>query len=123
MQWVIDTDVMVKADQGLTDHEHDLKIIDLTSIIRREGHFLALDSDWEIENQYRRNIDPRGNIIRFLNYLAKNGRLVHYSGNVPNPLKTKLRSLNFHNDDYVFVGVAGRTRDKILLAEETDYDS
>ena len=50
-------------------------------------------------------------------------RLVFYSGNVPNSMRSELRSCLFHNDVYVFIGMASRTGDKILLVEETDYDS
>ncbi len=58
-----------------------------------------------------------------MNHQAKNGRLVFCPGDVPNSIKAKLFFLKLHNNGYVFVVVASCTRDKILLAEEADYDS
>ena len=45
-----------------------------------------------------------------------------YSGNLTQKQKQDLKDLSFHNDDYVFVGVAIKSISKIIISEDSDYN-
>ena len=73
MDWVIDTDVLVRAE-GLDErHEHWFNINDLLGIIRQSDHYIVMDYDGAIEEQYRNNLQPLGWVYRFLSLSQKSG--------------------------------------------------
>ena len=66
MDWVIDTDVLVRADDWNENHGHCFNVMDLLGIIRQSDHYLVLDYDGTIEQQYRKNLQPRGWVSKVL---------------------------------------------------------
>ena len=124
MDWVIDTDVLVRAE-GLDErHEHWFNINDLLGIIRQSDHFIVMDYDGAIEEQYRNNLQPRSWVHRFLKDFFNQAKVRYVSGRLTNRLTGGLDSLHFDPDDHVFVAVAHATKgDSVgkLVAEESDY--
>ena len=124
MDWVIDTDVLVRADEGDEDHEHSFNVMELLGIIRQSDHYLVLDYDGTIEEQYRNNLQPRAWMHRFLRNFVNRAKIRYVSGRLDNRLSNQLRSRQFDQDDDVFVAVAHATKgDSVgrLVAEESDY--
>ena len=51
------------------------------------------------------------------------GHLCYWSNKLQVKHKNRLlNKLNFHNDDIKFVGVASRSKDKILVSGDSDYN-
>ena len=121
MDWVIDTDVLVRAEQGQAEHNHFLNIFQLLTGIRRLDDFLAVDHEGLIDREYRKNLPANGNIYRFLKDLAFRRRVLYLSGSLSQRISSGLRNLAFDVDDDVFVAVAHRTSSGRLVAEESDY--
>ena len=124
MDWVIDTDVLVRAE-GLDErHEHWFNINDLLGIIRQSDHYLVMDYDGTIERQYRENLQPRGWVHRFLKNFVNQAKISYVPGRLTNRITGGLDLLHFDPDDHVFVAVAHATKgDSVgkLVAEESDY--
>jgi hypothetical protein len=122
MEWVIDTQVLVDADKNDNSHGHLLNVTHLLDSMIRFGHFLAVDTEGRIEDQYRKQrLNPNGYVQVVLRHLVSRGRLIHYAGQLTNNVRLGLRSLSFDKDDDVFVGVAARISGGKLVAEESDY--
>lgn len=124
-EWVIDTEVLYKASnfqapaKALQTHHF------LTNIWESPQQKVAVDSEGKIEAEYERCFsDPKNEFQwqwwKYIKWNAK--KVVSYPGKLSNEHTNHLiRSLRFHNDDLPFVGVASKTRDKLLVAEESDY--
>ena len=121
MDWVIDTDVLVRADQLGNGHDHWLNVFRLLSSIDVMGDSLVVDHEHIIEGQYRTNLSNTGFVVKLINKFATRNRIRFVSGVLPRQISSGLRSLGFHNDDDVFVTVASRTSSGLLVAEESDY--
>ena len=125
MDWVIDTDVLVRADEGDENHEHCFNVIDLLGIIRRSDHYLVVDYGGLIERQYRRKVPPRGLVSKILRNLVNQAKIFYVSGMLTNRITGGLDALHFDTDDHVFVAVAHATKGDStgkLVAEESDYN-
>ena len=120
MDWVIDTDALVRADDGDEDHEHCFNIMDLLGTIRHSDHYLVVDYDGTIEEQYRNNLQPMGWVYRFFRNFVNQAKVRYVSGRLTNRLSIGLDSLRFDPDDHVFVAVAHVSKGR-LVAEESDY--
>ena len=124
MYWVIDTDVLVRAEEGDENHDHCFNVMYLLGIIRQPDHYLVMDHNGTIEEQYRNNLQPRGWAHRFLKDFFNQAKIRFVSGRLINRLTGRLDSLHFDPDDHVFVAVAHATKgDSMgkLIAEESDY--
>ncbi len=120
MDWVIDTDALVRADDGDEDHEHCFNIMDLLGTIRQSDHYLVVDYDGIIEGQYRNNLQPVGWVYRFFRNFVNQAKVRYVSGRLTNRLSSGLDSLRFDPDDHIFVAVAYASKGR-LVAEESDY--
>ena len=125
MDWVIDTEVLARAE-GLDErHEHWFNVNELLGIIRQSDHYIVMDYDGTIDNQYRKNLQPLGWVHRFLRNFVNQAKIRYVSGRLTNQLSEGLDLLHFDPDDHVFVAVAHATRgDSVgrLVAEESDYN-
>ena len=121
MDWVIDTDVLARADAISIEHGHYFNVSYLLGHIRETSQSIAVDDQYVIFGEYHRTLRRNGPMIVFLTSLAQRGLVRYVSGNVPRKIQAGLAKLGFHDDDYVFVGVASRASGKTLVAEETDY--
>lgn len=128
-EWVIDTNILYIASnfrpRAKMLQVHHL----LTTIWETPQHKVAVDSEGKIEAEYKRcfSISNGRNEFQcqwwiYIKQIAR--KTVTYSGNLSNKHTNYLiRRLRFHNDDLPFVGVASKTKDKLLVAEESDYTS
>ena len=124
MDWVIDTDVLVRAEDGDENHEHCFNVMELLGIIRQSDHYLVVDYDGTIEQQYRENLQPLGWVSKFLKSFVNQAKVRYVSGSLINRITGRLDSLRFDSDDHIFVAVAHGTKgDSVghLVAEESDY--
>jgi hypothetical protein len=121
MEWVIDTQVLVRADENNNSHDHLFNVAHLLDSMVRFGHFLSVDIEGRIQGEYRRRLNPNGYVQEYLHYLVSRGRVNYYAGQLTNNVRRGLRSLRFDKDDDVFVGVAARISGGKLVAEESDY--
>ena len=121
MYWVIDTDVLVRADKFDMEHDHFFNVNTLLLAIRNSDHTLAVDHAHRILNEYRRRIDPNGWVAKFLAEFEMQRQVYTISGRLTNRMTNQLRALAFDPDDYVFVAVAHNAPDSRLVAEESDY--
>lgn len=125
LYWTIDTCVLHKGAEA------DGDAIELLNRIRREGHFVSLDSDRCIEKEYRVCIDKaaqykkpgREMIAKWFKHAV--GKLAFICcGDLPAKHKTRLlHKLSFHADDCPFVGVCynSPTSAKRLVSEDSHY--
>ena len=118
---MIDTDVLVRAEQGDERHDHCFNVLRLLGAIRASNHVIAVDDGDIINREYRRNLDSSGLVYRFLQSFASRGRVRYVSGRLTNRMSRDLRNLHFDPDDDVFVAVASISSSGRLVAEETDY--
>ena len=121
MDWVIDTDVLVRADRLDDCHDHWNQVFGLLHSIDRKHDYLAVDGEDIIKAQYDRTISRSGWVYRFVQKFISRGQILYVSGRLTNRLASRLRSLHFDSDDDVFVAVATRTSSHRLVAEESDY--
>ena len=124
-EWVIDTWVLYQVSDfqapiRARTAEHFLAVI-----LLKGQHKVAVDSEGKIEGEYRSCINNPKNEFQkqwwiHIKWMAN--RVVSYSGNLPNKhVNHLIQRLHFHDDDLPFVGVANKTKDKLLVAEESDY--
>ena len=123
MDWVIDTDVLARANDGDESHDHCFNVLQLLGTIRMSGHVIVVDDEGKVDREYRRNLDPAGMVNRLLIRLGKNNQMRYVSGRLTNRIERELRRLRFDSDDDVFVAVASRTSTGRLVAEESDYST
>lgn len=119
MLWVIDTDVLVRAEDLAIDH--GMNIFQMLGRLTDGNHRIVVDYTHQVLGQYYGNLSPTGWVFKILKQLVTRGQINYVSGNVPRNLSEGLDSLRFDIDDYVFVGVTSRSADRVLVAEESDY--
>ena len=121
MDWVIDTDVLSRADVGDENHDHCFNVVQLLATMRGSSHVIAMDSEGRIAGEYQRNLNSSGMVNKLLIRLGKDNQIRYVSGQLTNRIERGLRRLGFDSDDDVFVAVATRTSTGRLVAEESDY--
>lgn len=122
MQWVVDTWVLAKCND--TTDTLCLKASELLiRILNRE--IICLDSEGEITREYYRHIRPRSFVANWWEEMRKrNDKFLFFSNKLASRHRDNLvNKCNFHNDDIKFIGVASKTRDRLLVAEESDYNA
>ena len=95
MDWVIDTDVLVRAEEGDETHEHCFNVMYLLGIIRQSDHYLVMDHNGTIERQYRENLKPLRLVHRFLKNFVNQAKIRYVSGRLTNRLTSGLDLLHF----------------------------
>ena len=120
MDWVIDTDVLVRANDNVEDHDHWTNVFRLLDAMDRGGDSIVVDYNHEINRQYRDNLTAQGWVIKFINKFARTGQTKFVSGYLTRRLTARIRAIGFHDDDEVFIGAASNSSGA-LLAEESDY--
>jgi hypothetical protein len=118
-EWVVDTWVLKVA----ADSSHDLAL-DALALLREilEHHSIALDHEDHIWCQYRDNIPRNSHVQKWWASMVSRGRTARHSGKVDQRPKTHLlENLRFHDDDLPFVAVASKAKNRLLVAQESDY--
>lgn len=120
-QWVVDTWVLAKCND--TDCGDCVDCIDFLTYLLRRGK-LCLDHEEEIELEYGTYIKPRSFLFWWWQRMTgQAGHLCRWSNRLSETHENRLvNNLKFHNDDIKFVGVASRSRDKILVSGDSDYN-
>lgn len=119
-EWVIDTWVLYQVSNFNFVAYHFL-----TSVLLKPQHKLATDNEGKIEKEYKKCFaNPQSEFQRawwiHTKWIAR--KVVSYSGKLYNAHTNYLiERLRFHNDNLPFVGVASKTRERFLVAEESDY--
>ena len=121
MDWVIDTDVLVRAEILANGHDHWLNVFRLLSSMDALGDSLVVDHEGEVLRQYRNNLSPGGFVGQLLSRFTIRNQIRYVSGRLQQRIAAGLRSLRFDSDDDVFVAVASRSSSGLVLAEESDY--
>ena len=115
-EWTIDTWVLYKVDEGNFD------ALDFLLAVLRH-HKVVFDYERHIEQEYQRCLKRTRNRYLeewFKRLIARQAR-VFYSGRLPNRHERALLRMNFDCSDLPFVGVAHRSKDKLLVSEDSDY--
>ena len=115
-EWTIDTWVLYKVDEGNFD------ALDFLLAVLRH-HKVVFDHERHIEQEYQRCLKRTRNRYLeewFKRLIARQAR-VFYSGRLPNRHERALLRMNFDRSDLPFVGVAHRSKDKLLISEDSDY--
>ena len=114
MQFVIDTNVLVAAEQSNMD-----SVYFLASIAKMEELLVALDTEGRIVAEYRRNVDSQGFSAKWLNSLSRVvGKFHWYSGTVSKRVADRLSLLGFDRGDWKFIGVAcGIPSERVIVAD------
>lgn len=120
MELVLDTFVL-KVGQN-ADDERSLDVLALLHGIN-SSHTIAVDYGHLILGEYFRNIPSDCHAGKWLGVVSsRSDKLVFRDGRVTNVHRDiLLNQLHFDRSDLVFVGVAARTPDRILVSEESDY--
>ena len=121
MEWVIDTDVLVRAQNYDDNHDHWSIVMTLLSYIGDRDHFLAVDDQHIILGEYYDNLQPNGWVQKLIGLQIARKRVNYRTGRLGANISRGLRELRFDTDDDVFIAVAIRTPTGSLVAEESDY--
>jgi len=108
--------VLYKVDEGNFD------ALDFLLAVLRH-HKVVFDHERHIEQEYQRCLKRTRNRYLeewFKRLIARQAR-VFYSGRLPNRHERALLRMNFDCSDLPFVGVAHRSKDKLLVSEDSDY--
>lgn len=117
--WVIDTDVLVRAENITT--QHGLNMMRMLTCALASKDLIAVDDDGYILKEYRRNLNPTAWVSSMILWFQRQSRIEFKKGDIPARLKSRLNDLRFDNDDHPFIAVASRTGSGKLVAEESDY--
>lgn len=122
-EWVIDTYVLYQAADYILTAQHFL-----TSISLKPQHKVAVDLGRCILRQYEKCFKRTKNKNEFPQKWWRrikdtSNKLTFRHGKVSNRCNKHLQDLCCHNDDFPFIGVASRTKDKLLVTEDSDYTS
>ena len=131
-EWVIDTNVLVKADEfskkGKIDGDYYSSIQFITRFMDKENHVLCVDQDGLILEEYRKNIELHfGSFISaFWKLIEKQNRISYKDvSQVPRSIESDLKKLKFDEDDIIFVKVSYVSTDRRIVTTdlaEGDYD-
>lgn len=121
-QWVVDTWVLEKCNNN-SDTNCLVCVAFLSMFITKDK--LCLDFEKDIEGEYWDYIKPRTWLFAWWDKMVKEkGHLYFWSSYLPIKRKQYLiNKLKFHDDDIKFVGVAARSKDKLLVTGDSDYNT
>jgi hypothetical protein len=115
-EWTIDTWVLYEADRG------DFDALDFLLAVLRH-HKVVFDHERHIEQEYQRCLKRTRNRYLeewFKRLIARRAR-VFYSSKLPNGHRKTLLRMGFDRADLPFVGAAFRSKDKLLVSQDSDY--
>lgn len=116
MDWTIDTWVLYKVAEARQEACRFLERVRLCM------HGVGFDLEGQIVAEYRRCLEvTRSREVKLWFKVAVSKLAIPVSGGLDPEHQEALKNLEFHNDDWPFVGVASRTQDKRLVSEESDY--
>lgn len=123
IDFVVDTWVLATCHESQSEDSLDAIAL-LYALLR--SHRLVLDSEGDIEKEYKPYIWMKGNggivSVWWRKMMRRGGKFYYLSNTVPSNHKSHLRDkLGFDSSDLKFVGVASRTHLGYLVAEESDY--
>lgn len=121
LDWVIDAQILVDADNNVVDHGHLQNVLQLLTDIRKNNQPFCVDHYFYVLGQYRKNLNPTGTIAALLNDFMSRNQIRFVDDHPPRKLLNELRNLQFDEDDLVFVGIACHSSSGFLVAEESDY--
>ena len=132
-EWVIDTNVLVKADEFVlknnSGQEYSACFLFLVRFMEKENHVLCVDEEGIILEQYLKNVNLHfGSFVSaFWKTVVERGQRISYKNirGVPKKIEKALAELNFDKDDIVFVKVSYVSKDKRIVTTdlgEGDYD-
>ncbi len=116
-EWTIDTWVLYRVNEG------DFDALAFIAVVLVK-HCVVFDHEGHIEDEYRRCFQRTRNpyLVQWFNRLVRGGgRTVHYSGKLSRRHEQALLRMNFDRSDFPFVAVASRSKDKLLVSEDSDY--
>lgn len=120
-EWVVDTWVLATCND--TDCDGCLDCLDFLANLLRKGK-LCLDTEEDIDKEYDPYIKPRTYLFWWWNRMTGQvGHLCRKSNTLAGRHERKLvNTLHFDSDDIKFVGVASKSRDKIIVSGDSDYN-
>jgi len=115
-EWTIDTWVLYKVGEG------DFDALDFLLAVLRH-HKVVFDHERHIEQEYQRCLKRTRNrhLEEWFKRLIARRKRVFYSCRLPNRYEQALIGMKFDRSDLPFVGVAYRSKDKLLVSEDSDY--
>ena len=120
-QWVVDTWVLERCNDFSSND--CLDCISFLCIILDYGT-VCLDTEREIEAEYYRYIRSGTFLSRWWHRIVREkGQIYYFSNKLSNKHKVHLvNNLNFDQSDVKFVGVASKTRNRLLTSGDSDYN-
>jgi ABC-type antimicrobial peptide transport system ATPase subunit len=90
-----------------------------------ENGIICLDTENKIMEEYYKYIKPRTFVSRWWDRMVRDkGQISLFSNSLPGKHRGHLlHKLHFDESDIKFVGVARRTKDNLLVSEDSDYNS
>jgi hypothetical protein len=118
-EWTIDTNVLYKVAE-----EYDYDALEFLVSVRGK-HMVVFDYDGHIMEEYRKCLNKTRNryLVKWFNKVQGENRCVWYSSSLRSQHKQALLNMKFDPSDLPFVGVASRSKDKLLVSEDSDYTS
>ena len=121
-QWVVDTWVIAQCCDASSD-DCLLNCIAFLCNILNNGK-IYIDAEGEIQKEYYNYIPSNIFVSKWWGKMIRNaGKIGMFSNklNATNKIWL-LDKLHFDNSDIKFVGVASKTRDKLLVSGDSDYN-
>jgi len=117
-EWVLDTQILEIASTG-----EDPLCLDAAALLCaiRDRHFLAIDSEGEIQREYQPYLRPGTVAAQWWAQMNQRGRLCYHSHQLQRRHRRALAALSFDISDWKFVGVAYGIPSRLLVAEERHY--
>ena len=118
-EWVIDTQVLVRACNPNTEADLDAQafIHDV-----RLSHHISLDFQRKIEEEYRTQMKWHVVFRLWFDAIWKSSKVMQRDGRLDNRHREQLvDDLHFDRDDLPFVAVSSKGISKFLVADESDY--
>jgi len=131
--WVIDTNILYlaggDASSVIKKNSFDKRADDIINAIKLlktiyKKDYLVIDTECNILEQYNKCLKHTHSsfLIDWLKEMKNTpGKLKFVSPNLDPCHRKKLEELKFDEDDYLFVGTANNSNDKLIISEDSDY--
>ena len=120
-EWVVDTGVL-----ATTADNQDAQYLDAVGLLNSIliSHYIALDNQYKIQNEYHRNIANNSYAQRWFQVMiSRSDKIVWRDGQLPNRhVNALVGRLKFDRDDLAFVAVASKGATKQLVSKDSDYN-
>lgn len=117
LEWVLDTNVLAAASN--TDDPLFFEAAQLLGKVQ-DTQLLAVDSQGEIESEYRSHINRSRHMIRWWEQMHLRSGVVYRAGFLTRAQRRYLLDTRFDPSDWKFVAVALRAS-RLLVTEDSDY--